>query len=74
MSIFDDPGLFGRLWAERYDVGPELDPVPTVDFLAGLAAGGPVLELAIGTGQDMMDYSPSRTENHDATRGGGSCR
>jgi len=27
-------------------------------------------ELANGTGQDMMDYSPSRTENHEATRGG----
>jgi SAM-dependent methyltransferase len=51
MSIFDDPGLFGRLWAEHYDAGAELDPVPAVDFLAGSAAGGPVLELAIGTGR-----------------------
>lgn len=50
-SIFDDPGLFGRFAAEHYDDGPELDPAPAVDFLAGLAAGGPVLELAIGTGR-----------------------
>jgi SAM-dependent methyltransferase len=50
-SIFDDPGLFGRQWAETYDAGPELDPRPAVDFLAGLAADGPILELAIGTGR-----------------------
>jgi SAM-dependent methyltransferase len=57
MSIFDDPGLFGRLWAEHYDVGPELDPLPAVDFLAGLAAGGPVLELAIGTGRVALPFA-----------------
>jgi SAM-dependent methyltransferase len=50
-SIFDDPGLFGRLWAEHYDGGPVLDPAPAVDFLADLAADGRVLELAIGTGR-----------------------
>lgn len=50
-SIFDDPGLFGRLWAETYDTSTELDPTAAVDFLAQVAAGGPVLELAIGTGR-----------------------
>jgi SAM-dependent methyltransferase len=50
-SVFDDPSLFGRLWAERYDAGTELDPAPAVDFLAGLAASGSALELAIGTGR-----------------------
>jgi len=57
MSIFDDPGLFGRLWAEHYDAGPGPDPVPAVDFLAGLADGGPVLELAIGTGRVALPFT-----------------
>ncbi|MFY1693388.1 class I SAM-dependent methyltransferase [Plantactinospora sp. WMMB782] len=51
MSALDDPGLFGRLWAAGYDDGPNPDPAPAVDFLAALADGGPVLELAIGTGR-----------------------
>ena len=51
MSTFDDPGLFGRRWADGYDAGGNPDPAPAVDFLAGLAAGGPALELAIGTGR-----------------------
>jgi SAM-dependent methyltransferase len=50
-SIFDDPGLFGRQWAATYDTGDNPDAGPAVDFLAGLADGGPVLELAIGTGR-----------------------
>ena len=51
MSVLDDPGLFGRQWAVEYDGPGNPDPVPAVDFLAGLAAGGPVLELAIGSGR-----------------------
>jgi SAM-dependent methyltransferase len=50
MSVFDDPGLFGRLWATGYDTALP-DPAPAVEFLAPLAADGPVLELAIGTGR-----------------------
>ncbi len=51
MSILDDPGLFGRQWAASYDGPGNPDPAPAVDFLADLAAGGPVLELAIGSGR-----------------------
>jgi SAM-dependent methyltransferase len=57
MSILDDPGLFGRQWAAGYDDGPNPDPAPAVDFLAGLADGGPVLELAIGTGRVALPLS-----------------
>lgn len=48
---FDDPAFFGRVWAEDYDTGPELDPTAAVDFLADLAAGRRTLELAVGTGR-----------------------
>lgn len=39
---------YERLWPELFDPAV-LDPA--VDFLAGLAGGGPVLELGIGTGR-----------------------
>lgn len=51
MSLLDDPGLFGRQWATTYDRPGNPDPAPAVEFLAGLASGGPVLELAIGSGR-----------------------
>jgi SAM-dependent methyltransferase len=51
MSVFNDPGLFGRLWATGYDNPANPDPEPAADFLAGLAGAGPALELAIGTGR-----------------------
>jgi SAM-dependent methyltransferase len=82
-SIFDDPGLFGRLWAETYDLGPALDPRPAAEFLAGLAAGGTALELAIGTGRvalplaarglvvDGVEASPEMVAKLRAKAGGG---
>jgi SAM-dependent methyltransferase len=55
MTGYDDPAFFGDRWAYLYDEGPyqapPLDSQPTIDFLAGLAGGGRVLELAIGTGR-----------------------
>lgn len=48
----DDPSFYGDRWAGVYDeqVG-RTDPGPAAEFLAGLAGGGRVLELAIGTGR-----------------------
>jgi len=51
VSALDDPGLFGRQWAATYDGPGNPDPAPAVEFLAGLAGPGPVLELAIGSGR-----------------------
>ena len=51
MSMLNDPGLFGRQWAAHYDSPGNPDPTAAADFLAGLAPGGPALELAIGTGR-----------------------
>ena len=54
------PETFGALNAERYDAGihgPEADPTAAVDVLAALAAGGPVLEFAIGTGRVALPLS-----------------
>ncbi|MEV6812213.1 class I SAM-dependent methyltransferase [Micromonospora sp. NPDC051296] len=51
MSVFDDPGHFGRLWADTYDEPGNPDPTAAVAFLADLAGDGRVLELAIGTGR-----------------------
>jgi SAM-dependent methyltransferase len=49
---FDDPAFYGDRWAGVYDEHhAEMDPAPAVEFLAGLAGGGRVLELAIGTGR-----------------------
>lgn len=51
MATLDDPGLFGRQWAATYDGPGNPDPEPAAAFLAALAAGGPALELAIGSGR-----------------------
>jgi SAM-dependent methyltransferase len=49
---FDDPAFYGDRWAGVYDEHhARLDPAAAVEFLAGLAGGGRVLELAIGTGR-----------------------
>jgi SAM-dependent methyltransferase len=52
MAGFDDPAFYGDRWASVYDDRfGGLVPAPAIDFLAGLAGGGRVLELGIGTGR-----------------------
>lgn len=52
MAGFDDPAFYGDRWADVYDEHfASRGADDTVEFLAGLAGGGPVLELAVGTGR-----------------------
>lgn len=51
MKDFDPLQSFGPEVAARYDEDARGDEQHTVDFLAGLAVAGPVLEFAIGTGR-----------------------
>ncbi len=48
---YDPMTSFGRATADSYDGTPRGDEAETVSFLHRLAAGGPALELAIGTGR-----------------------
>jgi hypothetical protein len=51
MAGFDDPAFYGDRWAGVYDEHHAgMDPSAAVEFLAGLAGDGRVLELAVGTG------------------------
>jgi SAM-dependent methyltransferase len=51
MEGFDPFKSFGPEVASRYDEDLRGDEAETIDFLAGLAGEGPVLEFAIGTGR-----------------------
>ncbi|PZG05968.1 SAM-dependent methyltransferase [Micromonospora craterilacus] len=61
MSVFDDPRHFGWLWAATYDGPGNPDPTAAVAFLGDLAADGPVLELAIGTGRVALPLAARGT-------------
>jgi SAM-dependent methyltransferase len=70
MAGFDDPAFYGDRWASVYDDHHGgLDPGSAVDFLAGLAGGGRVLELAIGTGRVALPLAGRgvRVEGVDAS-------
>src|SRR5690242_8336172 len=55
MAGFGDPAFYGDRWAAVYDDHRrQMDPGPAVEFLAGLAGDGRVLELAIGTGRAAL--------------------
>ena len=83
MAGFDDADFYGERWADTYDEQHGgLDPAAAVEFLAGLARGGRVLELAIGTGRvalplaargitvEGVDASPAMVQKLRAKPGG----
>ena len=87
MTGFDDPAFYGDRWAAVYDDHhAQMDPGPAVEFLAGLAGDGRVLELAIGTGRvalplaargitvEGVDASAAMVEQLRAKPGGESSR
>ena len=56
---------YGAEWADEYDeFHAELDPTPIVETIAELAAGRPVLELAIGTGRIALPLAERGVDIH----------
>lgn len=56
---------YGEEWAAEYDeIHGELDPSAAVETIADLAAGGPVLELAIGTGRIALPLKERGVQIH----------
>ena len=62
MDGFDPRTSFGPRVAAHYDDEPRGDEEDTVAFLAGLAAGRPVCELAIGTGRIALPLAATGLE------------
>ncbi|WP_327004505.1 class I SAM-dependent methyltransferase [Dactylosporangium sp. NBC_01737] len=59
-----DAQTYGSRWHEIYDGLPWPEPTAAVDFLAKLAADGPALELAIGTGRVAIPLVQRGVEVH----------
>jgi SAM-dependent methyltransferase len=60
-----DPTHYGRTWAPIYDEAHAyLDPAAAVEVLHELAAGGPALELGIGTGRVALPLVARGTPVH----------
>lgn len=58
-----DPGQAGQQWVADYDeLHRHLDPADTVDAVAELAGGGPVLELGVGTGRIALPLAARGVE------------
>ena len=82
MDDYEPRTSFGADTAATYDDDPRGDEGETVAFLEQLAGGGPVLELAIGTGRiaiplaarglavDGIDFSPEMVARLRAKPGG----
>ncbi len=64
MRNFDPAKSFGKRTAERYDEYLRGDEAETIDFLVEQARGGPVLELAIGTGRIGLPLCQRGLEVH----------
>lgn len=64
MRDFDPAASFGPRVAADYDNHPRGDEAETVDFLYAQARGGPVLELAIGTGRIGLPLANRGLEVH----------
>ena len=72
---FDDPAFYGDRWAAVYDDHHQhANARPAVEFLAGLAGDGRVLELAIGTGRGGVLGQPVRRGPQVQPRPGASQR
>lgn len=61
-----DSATYGDRIAEVYDSSPTLpaDTGEAVDFLAGIAGSGPVLELGIGTGRIALPLGERGLDVH----------
>src|SRR5262245_7053158 len=60
-----DPARYGQAWAAVYDeLHGHLDPSAAVQQLHALAAGGPALELGIGTGRIALPLAARGVSVH----------